>query len=285
MSKDSELVSNVYLLEYIIISGLNVDWGSLSVNPNLTWDLIKKYINKPWRWADISKHKCITWDIIINNPKIDWNWDNISRNPNITLEIVSNNYNNNWDYSYISSLPYLTVDIIKKYGTRIRWDWSVIYMLNIKKWKDIFVKENGIIKEQIPYTTDRHWEDIMWNPNIYLNDLMSHERWRIWWKQRSERMIELDVYDDEWNNEWNNISHYPDNIWLYYYIYSNNDILLQCIIDNPLKRWNWVMITKHPSITWEIIVNHNLLWKWGILFENPNIDIKIVKYNLHRPWD
>ena len=39
----------------------------ISPNPNITWDLIRENLDKPWDWYWISLNPNITWDIIINN--------------------------------------------------------------------------------------------------------------------------------------------------------------------------------------------------------------------------
>ena len=33
------------------------NWHGISQNPNITWDIIKSNIDKPWFWPFISKHQ------------------------------------------------------------------------------------------------------------------------------------------------------------------------------------------------------------------------------------
>jgi hypothetical protein len=58
-------------------------WGScsMSLNPNLTLDWIKKYPTKIW----------------------DWGSNGISNNPNITMKWLIQYHDKEWDYSKINS--------------------------------------------------------------------------------------------------------------------------------------------------------------------------------------
>ena len=124
----------------------------ISINPNITWDIIREHKNKPWDWYDIKYNPNITWDIIKDNPKelgklwsmdnvytksnmspkeiIDLNnlitdnmfsntsntpnfWKQISRNPNLTWDTIKEHKNKPWDWFYISFNPSVTWDIIK----------------------------------------------------------------------------------------------------------------------------------------------------------------------------
>ena len=84
----------------------------------------------------------------------------------------------------------------------------------------------------------------------------------------------------------------------------------QFIIDNPNKLWNWDLLSRNPSITWDIVqanldkpwnwnwlscnpnircdiiqANPDKAWNWYLLSENPNISWDIVEANLDKPWD
>ena len=37
------------------------DWGKISNNPNITWDIIRDNPEKPWIWVGISFNPNITW--------------------------------------------------------------------------------------------------------------------------------------------------------------------------------------------------------------------------------
>ena len=79
----------------------------MSINPNITWDIIQANPKKSWDWYEISRHPNITWDIIINDlnkpsylkfiyPSKPWDWDGISKNPSITWDIIQANPDRTW---------------------------------------------------------------------------------------------------------------------------------------------------------------------------------------------
>ena len=77
-----------------------LDWHCISINPNITMEMIEKYPDKPWNWEYISYNPNITMEIIEKYPEKPWVWWGISQNPNITIEIVDtlkyyNNYKKN----------------------------------------------------------------------------------------------------------------------------------------------------------------------------------------------
>ena len=91
------------------------DWYSLSSHPNITWDIIQANLNKNilWDWSQISINPNITWDIFKNNRDFPWYWPNLSRNPNITWEIIESNLDYPWYWPHVSQNPNITWDIIK----------------------------------------------------------------------------------------------------------------------------------------------------------------------------
>ena len=62
--------------------------------------------DKPWDYTMLSMNPNITWDIIENNPNKPWNYNFLAHfNPNITWEIVQANPNKPWDYHMLSGNP------------------------------------------------------------------------------------------------------------------------------------------------------------------------------------
>ena len=54
------------------------DFGILSSNPNITFDVVEKYINNPWDWYKLSSSPNLTFDVVekyINKP---WDWYELS---------------------------------------------------------------------------------------------------------------------------------------------------------------------------------------------------------------
>jgi hypothetical protein len=40
------------------------DWISLSKNPKITWDIVKRNPDKPWHWRALTRNPIITMDIV-----------------------------------------------------------------------------------------------------------------------------------------------------------------------------------------------------------------------------
>jgi hypothetical protein len=57
-------------------SSLDKPWDlvCLSMNPNITWDIVQSNTDKPWVWWALSRNPNITWDIVKANPDKPWDW-------------------------------------------------------------------------------------------------------------------------------------------------------------------------------------------------------------------
>ena len=86
-----------------IISNPNkyYDWFLLSLNKNITLEIVKLFIDK-WDWYNLSKNEAITWHIISNNFNLPWDWRGISMNKNISTDIIRNNINYPWNFHCLS---------------------------------------------------------------------------------------------------------------------------------------------------------------------------------------
>ena len=155
-----------WLLENVEVNKLC--WYSLSINPNITWDLVKKYDKKPWNWYLLAKHPNISWSIIKNNYNQYWNnnmWVNISENPNITWDIIINNYNFMWSWKELSCHPNITFEIIKN-NLNCSWSWKLIsYNPNIT-WKNILDNPNH----------KWYYETLIYNKNIYWDIINNNQK-------------------------------------------------------------------------------------------------------------
>ena len=58
-------------------------YQELSINPNITIDIVKNNPDKPWNYYNLSQNPNITWEIVQNNPQIPWSYRHLSMNPNI----------------------------------------------------------------------------------------------------------------------------------------------------------------------------------------------------------
>jgi hypothetical protein len=98
----------------------------LSSNPNLTWEFVEKYSDKEWNWTEIAQSKIVTWEIVKRYPHLPWNNNTcsrgaasaLSRNPNITWDIILEDLKGGklipWCTVGVCHNPNITIDIVKK---------------------------------------------------------------------------------------------------------------------------------------------------------------------------
>ena len=77
----------------------------LSLNPNITWEIVQANSDKPWDYTSLSKNPNITWEIVQVNRDKPWSYHFLSSNPNITWEIVQANPDVRWTYSALARNP------------------------------------------------------------------------------------------------------------------------------------------------------------------------------------
>ena len=66
------------------------------------FDYIKENPDKDWNYINLSLNPNITWEIVQSNPDKPWNYKCLSKNQNITWEIVQENPDKPWKYSLLS---------------------------------------------------------------------------------------------------------------------------------------------------------------------------------------
>ena len=66
----------------------NIPFNRVSMNANLTLQIIKDNIDKDWDWARITVHKIIGLQDIIDNPQLPWVMNKIHNNPNFGIDWI-----------------------------------------------------------------------------------------------------------------------------------------------------------------------------------------------------
>lgn len=223
----------------------------ISSNPNITWDIISKNIDKPWDWYDIKNNPNITWDVIRDNPKELhklWNFDSLYTKSSITSKglIDLNNlisYDSNLPnfWKQISRKPDLTWDVIKECAYK-PWDWFYISSNPTVTWDIINYNK------YLPWS----WISVSKNPNI----------------------------------TWDIISSNPGKPWDWFGISSNPNITWDVVKNNLDKKWVWYHISQNSNITWDIISsNQDVGWDWDGISLNPTINLEIVLENPDEKWN
>jgi hypothetical protein len=256
---------NIDLKIYENFPHLNWNYQYLSMNKNLTFDIVVKHPDKPWNWDILSRHINITFEIIQDNLDKPWNWKIIGFSENITWDIILNNLDKPWNFDLLSQYKNIT-------------------------WKDISANYDLFMQKinlQIFVANNHHDIEIVKNL-LYLN-------WN--WTDLSnlkniEDILLLDEYKDKpWN--WSILSRnitfdyvlqHPDKPWDYNNLASNPNITLEIIINNPdYFNGSYDFVSYNPNLTLKIIQdNPHLPWNYQRLSHIVTFDI--VKNNLDISW-
>nr|WIE95304.1 hypothetical protein [Microctonus hyperodae filamentous virus] len=262
------LSSNSLLYDTTVLNNLSFCWDyrCLSFNYNITWELIKKTLDKPWNWDELSRHPNITWEIIVQYDTLPWDWTKVSRNPNITWAIVLDNPQYNWNY-----------DVMISYNPNITW--TIIENNSHIKWnKSLFSKNVNITLEILQK-----------NPDV---------QWNFSWLS-SNRSLTLDFLyqypDADWNYEklsqhscivWDYVRQHLDKPWSFYELSSNGNFTYDIIYGNPQYPWSLKTFQMYnPSLTWEI-AREKFKDYYNIIAYNPSVitNVDILK-EIHEPTE
>lgn len=95
----------------LIFMDIKINWSSVSINKNITWEYIANNTQYPWDWDMVSKKSNVTFDIIQNNLELGLSYAHYLRNENITLNefeicfkeikgVCKDIYTNDYDNGY-----------------------------------------------------------------------------------------------------------------------------------------------------------------------------------------
>ena len=88
------------------------NWKIISAHECIKWeDIIDNDL--PWDRQGVSLNPNITWQIVKTNPDYKWCFKMLSANKNITFNIIKNNLNYNWCSEYIAKNDNVTFDTMK----------------------------------------------------------------------------------------------------------------------------------------------------------------------------
>ena len=163
-------------------------WKELSKNPNITCEFVDKYINMPWCWRHLSFNKNITIDFLKKHIKSEnLLYECLSRNPHITHKYIKKNPSEFWNYNYImantqTKLEKINLDKYYNYtGLLHRPDitWEFIQKLHISQYKTnkwTLISQHPCVTWDIitaNYDLPWDWSAVSENPNITLEIVKS----------------------------------------------------------------------------------------------------------------
>ena len=154
---------NKHISDRLSLKNAKWNWAMLSINKNITWEIVKENINRPWDWFRLSRNKNITWEFVKGNMDKPWDWHGLSRNENITWEIVKENTTLPWNWYELSCNEHSTWEIVKE-NMDSPWDWS-----ELSKNRDMLLslddKKNIVLEHHSASVIQRVWRIVVSNPN------------------------------------------------------------------------------------------------------------------------
>ena len=191
-----------------------IKYDLLSMNNNITWNIILNNIDKNWNFENLvinnenitidiilnnisffnekcikvlSKNKTIKWLDIIKHPEIIWNFQDLSLNKNITFDIVLNNLDKKWCFNRLSSNPNINIDIINNYN---QFNWSIYWYSfnpNLRlddidkiKFKNSTKDLSIIINNLFLNNYDIEREQFLKKYNIINNKILSYDNFELY---------------------------------------------------------------------------------------------------------
>lgn len=284
------------------------DWGSLSYNTSISFEMYFKFPDQNWNWLGLSTKA--TGKLLLDHPNLPWVWHVVSKH--IELNFIESNPQFSWDYWVISRREDLTADFVSKH-LHMFWDLSIIASnialdLNfIGETRHLLDMNYVSSREDItPEFVDIHpdWGWVMgclvkntnfslswfeakkYSPNeIELVELQRRTKMQVSFSKavndENLSLYEFAVYATKDNvvkfMEMADEGVYMrDFVWFWFACVS--DITLDFILRHKDKPWNWSVLSSNSIVTEKFVGdNLNLPWDWDELWvKNPNIGCNFI---------
>lgn len=271
-----KLTENNPIWESIQNDPYEYDWYELIKNPNVTWEIIKKYSNFPWDFTEIANNPNITWRNIqefnrtifnLRNliyPNNDFFWSDLSRHSNITWKIIQQNSKKPWNLTKLSA------------NSNISWQ---IMQQNPQLWCLDSVAENPnmpceilsqIISKLSELDPDKYAEAIQIENVVFQYSPKRNN----WCKISGNPALTLEIIQNNQKLPWD---------WLH--ISSNPKITWKTIQSNCKLPWCLTGFSQNLNITMEIVIQTTANWNWRRLSQNPSITIDEIELYSDKPWE
>ena len=164
ISADNSMLNNGILenptLPMEFLDNVIIDFRMLSYNTGLTYQIFKKYSDKPWHMNALSYNSAVTVEFILAAIDKKWNWRLLSSSPH-AISIFLRFPDKLWDYDILSMSVDLSIDILKKYSNK---PWNMMQV-------SIYMK---ISMDEIRKSPDLDWDytSLLLNKTISLTDLL-----------------------------------------------------------------------------------------------------------------
>ena len=185
----------------------NWNYWFLSLNRNISWDVVSANLDKPWSFKNLSRNVNITPTIVEKNISLDWCWINLSRNPNINIDFIKKFSSKNWCWKWVTRHQNIKFeDIIE--NSSLPWNYNAIS--SNKNITPQIVNDylNGDYNSKID-TNIIHWNivELASNHNFSLGDITKltnifYQPKEIWDNLSSNRNIDwIDI--SQFNQKYN----------------------------------------------------------------------------------
>ena len=252
-----------------LLSHEYIDFGLLSKNSNLSWNIIKHKPDADWSWYNLTRVRDLPLDFIEKNiNKPDFNWYDLSNNINITEEFVLKHIDCDWNWFSLCESTSFSISFYKICLTKTNSLYlSLIILLknpniSIEKFIEIYKLDYNYLSCSVNLSIDYvsanlnekwSWPAVTRNKNITCEDILNnlHMPW-----------------------DFTSILYNPNITW---------DLIQK--ISNKFTKKNWSILSEHKVITWDIIItNQTIPWDWSNIIINPNITSDIILKNIDYPW-
>jgi hypothetical protein len=240
----------------------------------LDYKTVLKFSNLiPWDYRMLSENPSITFEDFMNN--LDHNWDIPSicsyKKPN--FDFILANPEIPWDFQRFSDNIHVTFEDVLKYP-EIGWEFSREHISKIVTSKYFFSN------------LDKNWnlKGINANPNLHFSEIFGKG------DKMLGKFISTWLYSKNPNLKFEDILSFGNHIslfaWNWIEVSCHPNITFDIIKDHPEFPWDWYFVSMNPNIN----INHvkenlGLNWKWDLLSCHPNIKISDIINNLDLPWN
>lgn len=118
-------------------------WKELSLNLNITEEMVERYIDKLWDWRMLSAHPAISIEFIEKHPEKPWDWSCVSSNPNLTADIIKKYPNKHWSVVALASNPNFSLEQAEEYNG----DQDKYYLLRNPNITTEYIIENKLLDD------------------------------------------------------------------------------------------------------------------------------------------
>ncbi|RKO89113.1 hypothetical protein BDK51DRAFT_41294 [Blyttiomyces helicus] len=240
--------------------------------------------DKPWDYQMLSMNSNITMDIVNANPDKPWDYSHLSCNPNISMVIVNANPDIPWDYLALSSHKNIAMDIIEANYENLSLNLNLMIKMEFvnsnpdKPWSWYCLSRNPKITiESVKANRDKPWD--YWafshNPNITIEFIKANP-------------------DKPW--DYSALSHNPnitiefinanlDKPWYWKVLSSSpnitedivKDITTEFVEANPDKPWSYRYLTS------QIQLQHPIEQEAGNTSTQLEIDLSLLSEKEKKP--